>query len=146
MTLTSSALDGAVARRATSSDDEQREDRGGGERERSACASRRGYPARDWNTNSATSSICCGVSLSTYACIVPLPFVIAVRIFACVAVDLSRFGPIVPVEPAAFSVWHAPQAVETKTSLPAGVHGGATAFVVKVPFMPLPASPATVEV
>src|SRR5579864_4742655 len=37
------------------------------------------------------------------------PFVIALMIVSSVSETLSRFGPISPTVPAAFSVWHTPQ-------------------------------------
>ena len=64
--------------------------------------------------------------------------------------DVSRFGPIAPVDAAAFKVWQTPQPVLTKTVLPAARFAvgfvGAGALTVKAPFMPFFASPGTVEV
>ena len=39
--------------------------------------------------------------------------------------NVSRLGPILPVEPACASTWHAPQPALAKTALPASVLGAA---------------------
>jgi hypothetical protein len=63
-------------------------------------------------TNAATSWICFELSVPLKAGIEPLglddPFVTTLTTFACEGFVVSRFGPIVPVEPAALNVWHVP--------------------------------------
>jgi hypothetical protein len=44
----------------------------------------------------------------------------------------SRFGPTLPLEPAAFSVWHPPQPAEAKTALPSGFDAVVVVFPVVV--------------
>src|SRR4051794_8875516 len=49
---------------------------------------------------------------------------------ASAASFVSRSGPTLALEPAAFNVWHAPQPLEVKTALPAAAAAGAAAAVV----------------
>src|SRR5205823_357002 len=64
-----------------------------------------GYlPAFD-ETNCATAVICASLSLPLKAGIGPPPTSTWCWTIACDGFSWSRFGPIVPVAPAAFSVW-----------------------------------------
>ena len=85
---------------------------------------RQGEPARqlcvDWKTNAATSAICFGESDPLKEGMTPLPWVTRSRISESGGFFSSRFGPTVPVEPAALSVWQPPHpATFRKMSFPA---------------------------
>jgi hypothetical protein len=74
-------------------------------------------------TYSDTASISASLSVSPYGGMLPTPFFTALLTFALSGFMLSRFGPIVPALPAAFSVWHSPQggvALSEKICFPLG--------------------------
>jgi hypothetical protein len=79
-------------------------------------------PCVDWYTKAATSAICCSLSEPPFAFenggIAPLPLWTRSRIFASGGFASSRFGPTVPCELAALSVWQAVQPAVRKTCLP----------------------------
>jgi len=61
-------------------------------------------PVRFWTTYAATAAISSSESSSAYAGMAPLPFRTCASTAGVVFVDVSRFGPTVPVEPAALKV------------------------------------------
>ena len=73
----------------------------------------------DAETKAATSWICFSLSDPLNAGIGPPPTSTWWTTIAVSGFSWSRFGPTVPVAPAAFSVWQPPQPAEAKTSLPA---------------------------
>jgi hypothetical protein len=56
---------------------------------------------------------------STIDCLMNAARLMFPSAFASVAGAVSRFGPIVPFEPAGLNVWHVAQPLEAKTDLPA---------------------------
>ncbi len=77
------------------------------------------YECVDAETKAATSWICFSLSDPLNAGIGPPPTSTWCTTIAVSGFSWSRFGPTVPVEPAAFNVWQPPQPAEAKTSLPA---------------------------
>src|SRR5581483_4723236 len=70
----------------------------------------------DWKTNAATSAICLLESRPLKEGIAPFPFVTRSKIRARAGFASSRFGPTVPCEFAAFSVWQPTQPALVKTA------------------------------
>ena len=77
-------------------------------------------PAWTPTTYAATSWICFSLELSpSNDGIAPMPFVTRSTTSAASGLASSRFGPTLPDEPAASSVWQPPQPAEAKTASPA---------------------------
>ena len=89
------------------------------------------YECVDVETYAATSWICFALSAALERGIGPPPFSTWWTIVVGRGFSWSRFGPTVPVELAAFSVWQPPQPALAKTRLPA-VGSPARAGVVAV--------------
>src|SRR3954452_17359043 len=71
-------------------------------------------------TYSATAAICASLSWPLNAGIAPPPTVTWWATTSFDGFSWSRFGPTLPLEPAAFRVWQPPHPAETKTCLPSG--------------------------
>ena len=80
---------------------------------------REDQPPVDVTTYAATSAICCAVSCDPKGGIAPMPFVTRVTTNLLSGFASSRFGPTLPFDPAAASVWQPPQPALTNTALPA---------------------------
>ena len=101
-------------------------DRGGVARAARAAPPTRRYLPAEVATNFATASICSGVSVPLNAGMTPPPTSTWCFTIASGGFSWSRFGPIVPLAPAAFSVWQLAQFAE-KIDLPSLPAGGAAA-------------------
>ena len=86
---------------------------------RDAFAAPRGYLPAWALTKAASVLISASDSWPLNAGIAPPPFVTCRWTVASSGLRLSRLGPVVPVDPTAFSVWQEPQFVSK--SLPAAV-------------------------
>src|SRR3954454_22452764 len=83
-----------------------------------------GYLPAFFATKSATAWICASLSWPLKAGIAPPPTATWCATASFDGFSWSRFGPTLPVEPAAFSVWQPPQPADAKTAVPSGFAAG----------------------